>query len=128
MILLNFTHPLTGEQQAQIEALAGQPIERVIEAPVHFNHDQLFAEQVRALVADLGLTPSEWQQAPILVNPPALNAICVTLLAELHGRMGYFPPIVRLRPDADALPPRYQVAEVINLQQVRDAARRRRQV
>jgi hypothetical protein len=40
--------------------------------------------------------------------------------------MGYFPPLARLRPVEGSLPPRYEVAEVINLQQVRDAARRRR--
>jgi len=48
------------------------------------------------------------------------------LLAELHGRMGYFPPIVRLRPVPNALPPRFEVAEIINLQAVREAARTRR--
>jgi hypothetical protein len=40
--------------------------------------------------------------------------------------MGYFPPIVRLKPVAGALPPRYEVAEVINLQGVRDTARKKR--
>ncbi len=50
-----------------------------------------------------------------------------TLLAELHGRMGYFPAIVRIRPVVDSLPPRYEVAEIINLQNVRETARRFRQ-
>jgi len=40
--------------------------------------------------------------------------------------MGYFPPCVRLRPVKDALPPRFEVAEVLNLQAVRDGARRKR--
>ena len=40
--------------------------------------------------------------------------------------MGYFPPIVRLRPIEDALPPRYEVAEILNLQAARDAARLKR--
>ena len=47
-------------------------------------------------------------------------------LAELHGRMGYYPPVVRLRPVPDSLPPRYEVAEILNLQAVRDDARRKR--
>ena len=126
MILLNFTHPLTDAQQRQIEALAGQPITRTLEAPTHFDQAPPFADQVAALVDGLGLTSAEWQQAPILVNPPALSAIAATLLAELHGRMGYFPPVVRLRPAENALPPRYDVAEIVNLQAVRDAARGRR--
>jgi hypothetical protein len=126
MILLNFTHPLTGDQRAAIEQITGQAIERLIDLPAHFDQAQPFVEQVRTLVEATGLTPGEWQGAPILVNPPALAAIAVTLLAELHGRMGYFPPVVRLRPVEGALPPRYEVAEIINLQQVRDRARETR--
>ncbi|MGH2522324.1 MAG: CRISPR-associated protein Csx15, partial [Anaerolineales bacterium] len=45
---------------------------------------------------------------------------------ELHGRMGYFPPLIRLRPVQEALPPRYEVAEILNLQAVRDGARLKR--
>jgi hypothetical protein len=40
--------------------------------------------------------------------------------------MGYFPAHVRTRPVADALPPRYEVAEILNLQAVRDQARMQR--
>jgi hypothetical protein len=123
MILFNFTHPLDAGQLAAIEALARQPVSRLIDAPAQFDHERPFADQVRALVDGLGLAPAEWQTAPILINPPSLNAIAVTLLAELHGRMGYFPPVVRLRPAAGALPPRFEVAEIINLQAVREAAR-----
>jgi len=47
-------------------------------------------------------------------------------LAEGHSRIGYFPAIVRLRPLADSLPPRFEVAEIINLQAVRDLARQQR--
>ena len=127
MILINFSHPITTEQLKQLEALARQPIERVIDVPTQFDPAQPFVAQVTALVDGVGLAPSEWQSLPIVVNPPSLNLIAVTLLAELHGRMGYFPTVLRLRPVADSTPPRFEVAEVINLQQVRDAARHRRQ-
>lgn len=79
-----------------------------------------------ALADACGLSPVEWQTLPILVNPPALNVIAVALLAELHGRMGYFAPVLRLRLVAGSLPPRHEVAEVINLQALRAAARERR--
>ena len=82
--------------------------------------------QVEALVEACHLAPQEWQTQVILVNPPSLNVIAAVLLAELHGRMGYFPPVVRLRPVAGSTPTRYEVAEVINLQEVRDKARERR--
>lgn len=123
MILLNFTHPLTADHLAQLEALAGQAVERVMDVPAQFDVAASFATQVSALVDGVGLSPVEWQTLPILVNPPALNVIAVTLLAELHGRMGYFPPVVRLRPLAGSVPPRFVVAEIVNLQAVREQAR-----
>jgi hypothetical protein len=126
MILLNFSHPLTPEQLAQIETLTGQRVERLIAAPAQFDPQAPFGPQLAALLEAVPLTPEAWQSTPILVNPPALNFIAVLLLAELHGRMGYFPPVVRLRPVAGALPPRYEVAEILNLQAVRDQARAKR--
>lgn len=126
MILLNFTHPLSQSQLQQLQSVMGEKIDRTIHIPVQFEHERSFVEQVRELADAAGLSPEEWQSAPILIIPPALNFIAVTLLAELHGRMGYFPPIVRMRPVHETLPPRYEVAEVINLQAVRDAARTRR--
>ncbi len=126
MILLNFAHPLTAEQKAQIEALTGEAVERVIAVPVHFDNGQPFLPQLEALMARVPLNAEAWQTARILVNPPSLNFITALLLAELHGRMGYFPPIVRLRPVPGAVPPRYEVAEILNLQAVREEARARR--
>ncbi|GAB4434065.1 MAG: CRISPR-associated protein Csx15 [Anaerolineae bacterium] len=126
MILLNFSHPLTAEQRTQIEAHAAQPIERLVERMAQFDTTAPFAEQVAALVEGLGLSPAEWQQAAIVVAPPSLNFGAAALLAELHGRCGYFPPIVRTRPVPGSLPPRYEVAEIINLQALRDAARKKR--
>ena len=126
MLLLNFSHPLTSAQVAQIETLTGAAVERVLELPVQFEPEMPFEPQLRALMAGLALSAHELQTVPILVNLPALNFISGLLLAELHGRMGYFPPVVRLRPVAGSLPPRYEVAEILNLQAVRDAARRKR--
>ena len=126
MILLNFSHPLTPDQVSQIEALAGQPITDARHVPAQFDHEQPFIPQVESLADGCGLSPEEWQTRPLLVVPPALNFIAVALLAELHGRMGYFPTCIRLRPVAGSRPPRYEVAEVLDLQAVRDAARQKR--
>lgn len=123
MLLLNFSHPLTAEQRAQVTELIGSPVNRVLDIPTHFDPEQPFAPQVMALVEGIELTPTEWQTLPILINPPSLNVITATLLAELHGRMGYFPAMLRLRPVAGSLPPRFEVAEIINLQAVREGAR-----
>lgn len=126
MLLLNFSHPLTPEQIAQVERLSGQQVEQVITLAVQFDNNQPFLPQLQALMAQLDLSAETLQNAPILVNPPSLNFITALLLAELHGRMGYFPPVLRLRPAPDSLPPRYEVAEILNLQAVREEARKRR--
>jgi hypothetical protein len=126
MHLLNFSHPLTAGQRSQIEALASQPIADLHDLPTHFDEQQPFAPQLDALMAALDLTPAQWQNEPILVVLPSLNFIAAALLAELHGRMGYFPPVVRTRPVAGSVPRRYEVAELLDLQSLREAARRQR--
>lgn len=126
MIILNFSHPLTPDQLARIEALTGEQIAEVRDIPAQFDNEQPFILQVEALADACGLTSQEWQTIPVLIVPPALNFIAVALLAELHGRMGYFPSCLRMRPITGARPPRYEVAEVLDLQSVRDAARAKR--
>jgi hypothetical protein len=126
MLLLNFTHPLTDAQLATIEALSGQAVERVIDAPAQFDNGQPFAEQAAALADEAGLSSQAWQTVPLLINMPSLSIIAATLLAELHGRMGYFPTVLRMRPVPGSTPPRFEVAELVNLQAVREAARERR--
>lgn len=126
MIVLNFSHPLTEGHLAQVEALTGSLVEHVIDTPAQFDLNQPFAAQVAALADTIGLSPVEWQTLPLVINPPSLSAIAVTLLAELHGRMGYFPAVIRMRPVVDSMPPAFEVAEIINLQAVRDAARFKR--
>ena len=126
MILLNFSHPLTSDHLAQVEALIGQKIERVVEVRSQIDAQQPLVPQVVALADECGLSPAEWQTLPILVNPPSFNFIAVALLAELHGRCGYFAAHLRMRPAQGSLPPQYEMAEVLSLQAMRDAARERR--
>ena len=126
MILLNFAHPLTHDHLQQIEALTGQKVERVVEIHSQIAPQQPLVPQAAALADAAGLSPAEWQTLPLLINPPSLNFIAVALLAELHGRCGYFPAHLRLRPVQGSLPPQYEVAEILDLQAVRDAARTRR--
>lgn len=126
MILLNFSHPLTATQQTQIEALTNQAVVRVIELMPHFDEQQPFLPQLTALWQQIDLSPAAWQSEPILVLLPSLNFIAALVLAELHGRMGYFPPVVRTRPVADSVPRRYEAAEILDLQTLRERARQTR--
>jgi hypothetical protein len=126
MLLLNFGHPLTDAQLARIRELVGRDVERIIAVPTHLDHEQPFDEQVRELLTTVPVTPEQWQTTPLIINPPSLAPITAALLAEIHGRSGFFPTILRLRPVARTMPPQFEVAELLNLQGVRDAARTRR--
>lgn len=126
MLILNFAHPLTDAQKAQLEMTVGVTIGGVRDIRTHFDQSRPFGEQVVELIDRVGLTGAEWQTLPVLINPPSLAAATAALIAELHGRMGYFPAILRLKPAQTAGPPQFEVAEVLNLQQLRDQARSRR--
>ena len=126
MRILNFAHPLTAENLAQIEALTGVKVEEVKEVPSQIDPQQSLEPQIEALLDGLGLTAGEWQTAPLIINLPALNYSAAVLLAQLHGRMGHFPPVLRLRPVPGSLVPRFEVAEILNLQAIRERARGKR--
>lgn len=126
MILINFSHPLSKEQICQIENLTNMTIEEVISIPVQFDNYKPFLPQLEALVAQIPLSAEALQTETIILNLPSLNFITALLLAELHGRMGYFPTILRLRPISNCTPPHYEIAELLNLQDVRDHARKKR--
>lgn len=125
MLILNFTHPLTNEQQSQIEALANTSIEEVRTIPVQINQEEPLEPQITAIVDAAGLSSEEWQTRPLLINPPGYAPAAFVLLAELHGRIGHFPALIRLRPKPGPIPS-YEVAELLNLQSIREAARTRR--
>lgn len=126
MQIINFSHPLTSEQIAQIEAQIGGKISGIRDVRVQFDTEQPFVPQVIALVDSLEISAEQWQTEAWLLVLPSLNFITAVLLAELHGRSGRFPTIIRLKPVANALVSAFELAEIINLDQVRNAARARR--
>lgn len=125
MLVLNFSHPITDEQRARLAELAGAPVEDIRTIPVQIDQEQALEVQVRAIVDRAGLSPEEWQTRQLLINPPGYAPAAFVLLAELHGRIGHFPTLLRLRPRAGAVTT-YEVAELLNLQTIRDESRRHR--
>jgi hypothetical protein len=126
MIVLNFAHPLSTKQVEQIAALAGNQPERIHDLKVQFDVNQPFVVQVVAILDTLAIPPTDWQNGGWLIVLPSLNYIAGVLLAELHGRMGHFPAILRLKATPNAVVTEYEVAEIINLEMVRQDARTRR--
>jgi len=127
VIILNFAHPLTRDQLGAITTLTGCNVPAVRDVPAQFDVAQPFTAQVAALADACALSPVEWQTETILVNPPSLSVIATALTADLHGRMGYFAPQLRLR-RVDGMLPVYEVAEILELQGLRDRARAGREL
>jgi hypothetical protein len=122
IVILNYAHPLTDEQAAQTAALLGAE-HGVRTIPAHADRARPIADVARELADAAGLSPDEWQTTPLVLNPPALAPVALALIAELHGRCGGFPAILNVRPVENSTPTRYEVAEVVNLQAVRERAR-----
>jgi len=125
MLILNFTHPLTNEHKTQIESLSDIAIEGVQTIAVQIEQSEPLEAQIRAIVESVQLTSEEWQTRSLLVNPPGYAPAAFVLLAELHGRMGHFPTLIRLRPKPGPMTS-YEVAELLNLQTIRENSRTHR--
>lgn len=125
MLILNFSHPITEQQRARIVELAGEAIENIRTIAVQIDQERELEPQVRALVDRIELSSREWQTRELLINPPGYAPAAFVLLAELHGRIGHFPTVIRLRPRPGPVTI-YEVAELLNLQTVREESRRHR--
>jgi len=125
MLILNFSHPFTNDQCAQIEALANKAIDEVRTISMHINQSEPLNAQIVAIVDSIAIASDEWQTRPLLINPPGYAPAAFALLAELHGRIGHFPSLIRLRPKPGPITT-YEVAELLNLQVIREQARQRR--
>ena len=125
--LINFAHPITPEQQEQIQTIVNDDV-RVIDIKTQLNNDAEFGPQATALVDQAVEAldgPEAIQTTPVVVNLPGLAPAAAAVLAEMHGRMGYFPPVLRLRPVPGPVR-RFEVAEILDLQGLRETARTRR--
>lgn len=116
MTVVNFFHPLTSEHISAIEGLCASHIDRVVTVTSQVDTSAGLAEQIHAMLDALPLTADEWQTKPLLFVLPALNYSTAVMLADIHGRMGHFPAIVRIAPVSDTVPTTYDVSEVIDLQ------------
>ncbi|NJL54071.1 hypothetical protein HC928_02145 [bacterium] len=126
MHLLNFAHPLS---EAQLEAIGeqlGQTPATVRNVAVQFEVEDAFVPQVVAMLDSLAISAEDWQIEGWVIVLPSLNYITAILLAELHARLGHFPTIIRLKPVQSNYVTQYAVAEIINLEQVRQEGRKRR--
>ena len=123
ILVLNFAHPLTAQQQAQIEELSSTTIENIINIPTLINEEERLEPQIANLIEAVDQSIHDWHKRDILINPPGYAPAAILLLAEIHGRIGHFPAIIRMRPNHTSITT-YEVIELLNLQTIRDAARK----
>jgi len=123
IILLNFAHPITSKDIEKIEDIIKTSVTETRDIDTQVDPQNDIFTQIETILDNIGLSSEEWQTLPLIINLPSLNYSTAIMLAMLHGRMGYFPAILRMRPEPNVIPPRFVLAEVINLQAVRQKAR-----
>jgi hypothetical protein len=126
MIVINYSHPLTEMQLTQLDELIGQEEVQLIETSVKYDDEIRFEVQTSMMLESLGLTSEKWQSSSLLLILPGYAPASACILAEIHGRLGYFPSLVRMRRLTHPNPLQFEIAEIINLQGIRDRARSKR--
>lgn len=128
MIILNFTHPLTENDVNKIQEITGKEVTKILDISSQIDTDKDLEPQLAVMLEDTGLSSKEWQTTPLIVNLPSLSYSAAVLLSMFHGLTGYFPPVLRLSPLKGALPPLFEVAEILNLQEIRSKFREKRKI
>jgi len=117
MVLLNFAHSLTEEDVSGIAALAGRTPKSVVHIAPEFVGSLPLVPQVRRVVDEVGFSQKEWQNTSLLVCLPLDPAAAAIFVAEIAGRHGRTPTIVRFVQDAQK--GRLVPFELVSLHQVR---------
>jgi hypothetical protein len=124
MTLLNLAEPLSREDVSTIAAMCGRKVRKAIDADAAFATSQPMSAQVRALVDKLGLSAREWENSSLVLCLPADPVAAALIVAEIAGRRGRTPTIVRFATDKTT--GRREPVETISLHEVRKEARHTR--
>jgi len=118
MILINFANAFNAYQVRELEILAGESLGRTFRFRIVTESDMPIARQLLRLMEKLSLTPEEIAQEIFVVNLPNHNVHAALVVAALYKRLGFFPRVVRTRPSMYSIPPRTEVVELLDLQEV----------
>jgi|GEM_PF-213913 len=126
-LILNCSgHPVHPAQKSAIEKLMHWQDAEVLDVELgNVPEDRHFVPSIEKAIDRLGLTSKEWEQ-PIVVIPAGYPPACSAIQSILHGRLGHFPDVVRLRRVDPVDGVRYEVAEIMSLQQLRHDSRGKR--
>lgn len=120
MIILNLAEPLSAEDASAIAALAGRRLRGVQSFQPKFSDDLPLAPQVRNFVDLMGYSPKDWQTMSMVICLPQDPVAAALFVAEVAGRRGRTPTIVRFRTDANT--GKREPSELISLHEVRKEA------
>lgn len=127
-LILNCSgHPVHLTQKSAIEKQMHWQNAEIL--PVELGNvpeDHHFVSAIEKAIDKLDLTSQEWQQVPMVVIPAGYAPVWSVIQPILHGRLGHFPDVVRLRPVDPLSGVRYEVAEIMLLQQLRHVSRGKR--
>lgn len=125
MIILNFAHPLNSTAlEALASLLEGDVVGEVKNVTVKVDNERSFLDQAQEVTESVGWTSQQWQTNRFVVVPPGYAPFACTLLANIHGRTGFFPAMLRMKPSGGT-PPSFTPAEVLSLHAVREESRER---
>ena len=127
-LILNFSgHPVSPGQQQAIEKQMQWTSSSVVDVRLgNVPEDNTFEAAITKAIDRTELSPEEWQTTPIVAVPAGYPAVWSVILASLHGRLGHFPDVARLRPTPPGSGEKYEVAEILNLREHRHASRGKR--
>lgn len=127
MIVLNFAHPLNQTQVKQLEDLCLDTVEE-IRIPVQLDLEQPVDNQIQQIVNGIGWSIEQWQKQEYLVIPPSLSTASAVLIADILGRSGALPLIVRSKMVGEGVFSRWEIAEIVSLESVKNAYKDTRRV
>jgi hypothetical protein len=118
MIALSFSQRLNATQFSQIEAICGEKVTVQICFPAKFIEGTPYPEQIRAFQERLKLTPEEIRGEKFIVCLPAQSIDSVIVMISLRDLLGYFPPVVRVRPSQFTIPMRSDVVDIVDPEKI----------
>ena len=122
--LLNFSHPITDAQKDKIENLLQKQVVEIIDLTIQLEESYSFQIQICELFDSAKIPSENLQKGEYIINLPGYAPAVAVLLAELHGRMGQFPTVIRMKKVIGSTPQIFYVEEIMNLQAIRDDARK----
>jgi len=115
MIVINMKHGMNDAQRRNLARLLAIPVQDIDERVLVPTFDLVgeLVPQVLALVD--GLITTETLLEEIALIAPSVAEAALIVAVYVHGKLGYWPPILRMAQTQGLPTPRWDVVEVVRL-------------